>query len=114
MAIIYIAGPFTDADPVFGIATNVTLAAQVARKCMLQGWTFFCPHTHTQGFQHYPEFSDEQWYAFNLEHLGRCDAILMMVGWNSSKGAVRELEYAIAHDIPVFYERDGIPTPPGR
>ena len=49
MPIIYIAGPFTDPDPVFGVAANVASAARAARECMQKGWIFFCPHTHTQG-----------------------------------------------------------------
>mgnify|MGYP000846374627 FL=1 len=112
MPIIYIAGPFADPDPVFGVAANVASAARAARECMQKGWIFFCPHTHTQGFQHYPEFTEEQWYAFNLEHLKHCDALLLITGWSRSKGATMERQYAIEHNIPVFYENDGIPDAP--
>lgn len=112
MAIIYIAGPFADPDLVFGVTENVARAAKVARACMRKGWTFFCPHTHTNGFQHYPEFTDEQWYRFNLDFLERCDAIIMMDGWEYSKGASLELKHARDRGIPIFYENDGIPDAP--
>ncbi len=69
------------------------------------------PHPHP-GFQHYPEFTEEQWYAFNLEHLKHCDALLLITGWSRSKGATMERQYAIEHNIPVFYENDGIPDAP--
>ena len=53
MAIIYIAGPFVDPDLVFGVTENVARAAKLhVRVCGRVD--ILLPHTHTNGFQHYP------------------------------------------------------------
>lgn len=46
------------------------------------------------------------WIAGTLELLRRCDAILMVPGWEESSGARGELAEAIELCMPVFYDID--------
>lgn len=41
------------------------------------------------------------WYAMDIELLSRCDALYRMFG--NSKGADKEVKYAVKRKIPVYY-----------
>ena len=38
-----------------------------------------------------------------LDIIRRCDGVLMLPGWIHSPGSRREHEFALAHNIPIFY-----------
>lgn len=39
-----------------------------------------------------------------LDLLSMCDCIYMLTGWESSKGASLEYEFAITHNYKIFYQ----------
>ncbi len=45
---------------------------------------------------------DDIWLEGDLEILRRCDAVLCVDGWQSSKGATAEVGEARQRSIPVF------------
>jgi nucleoside 2-deoxyribosyltransferase len=48
----------------------------------------------------------EFWYQMDIALLECCDGILVLPGWEKSTGTKRELDYAIALTMPVFYYGD--------
>jgi hypothetical protein len=42
--------------------------------------------------------------AESLELLKKCDAVYMLRGWENSKGANVEHQYAIDHDLAIYYQ----------
>ncbi|MGC4050634.1 MAG: hypothetical protein QM757_14760 [Paludibaculum sp.] len=48
----------------------------------------------------------EYWYAFDLDQLEHCDAVLRLPG--PSIGADNEIEHAEGLGIPVFYDQDDL------
>lgn len=69
------------------------------------------------GFSPFPVFADEQFlqrvrpvpaiqdvYNYSLEWLKVSDAMLVIDGWEHSKGPKAELEVAKEHGIPVFFD----------
>jgi hypothetical protein len=100
MKVIYIAGHFTG-KTAWDIENNVRRAENTALKVAKAGAMPLCPHTNTRFFhgQCTPEF----WYAGTLALLKRCDAIVMVTDWESSKGSREEHTYAIDNDMPIFY-----------
>jgi hypothetical protein len=113
MKLLYIAGKFHSDDTNGGTERNISLASKLALECWRKGWAVICPHKNTAGFQHYPDVSDEIWYAGYLEILSRCDAILMMEGWEASVGAIMEYDFVKSHGLlDIYFERDGIPEAP--
>lgn len=48
----------------------------------------------------------EDWLAIDLALLNVCDAIYMMKGWQDSKGANRELGFAMGAGMKVIYEEE--------
>lgn len=41
-----------------------------------------------------------------IRQMERCQGIIMLRGWPASKGACKELEFALAHSWPVYYYHD--------
>jgi len=102
MKTVYIAGPFTAPTP-WLIENNVRRAEELSLKvCALGNVVALCPHTMYRFF--YGMETANYWYEATLELLRRCDAIIMLNGWEQSTGAVGEHTEAIELSIPIFTE----------
>ena len=85
---LYIAGPYSKPDPI----VNTNAAIEVAT--ILYDRRLFVPHVpHLTLLWHMvtPRTID-WWYALDIEHLSRCDAIVRLPG--DSDGADREMKEA--------------------
>ena len=101
MKVIYIAGPYT-ANTNWQTQENINLAMKYGRFIAEIGAMPLISHSNTPlvfADLKCPQF----WYDGTMELLRRCDAILLIPGWESSKGALAEREEAIKLSIPVFY-----------
>ena len=66
----------------------------------LCGAVALCPHANTANFD--GAAPDEVWLAGDLELLTRCDAVLTVDGWESSRGATAEVEFARQRGMTLF------------
>lgn len=97
--LVYIAGPYTDPDPIAN--THDALAA--ASPLFDEGLCIpIVPHL-TLFMQPYCPRPVEDWYAYDIEILRRCDGLYRLVG--ASVGAEREIQFAEENGIPVFSSR---------
>jgi hypothetical protein len=108
--LIYIAGPYTAADDA-GIQANITRAEQTGLECCRLGWAAYIPHKNFAGFHVHADFSYDDWIGKDLAFLAKSDAILLLEGWASSKGASQEFRFAEERGIHHFFARDGMPRP---
>src|SRR3990167_5628921 len=99
MKVVYIAGPFR-APNSWAMEQNIRRAETLALEVWRKGAAAICPHTNTRFYQ--GAAPDEVWLNGDLEILRRCDAVLMVEGWERSQGAGAEGEYARRLGIPVF------------
>ncbi len=109
--VVYIAGAYTAPDT-RGIAANCNSAHALARRVRAFGLVPFVPHTamgggETLGFLYdplykVPRLTWEEAMVECREFVQRCDAVLMVEGWERSRGATEERELAKACGIPVF------------
>ena len=98
---IYIAGPYTNGDT----EQNVHNAMDAANEVINAGLVPFVPHlTHYLHERHPHPY--ETWIAIDLAFLMDCDVLLRLPG--ESPGADREVEYANAWGIPVFYSMESL------
>ena len=109
MKIIYIAGPYRAKTP-WGIEKNIhkarELAAQLVEQCHTLGGYPLVPHTNTA---HFDGWAPDQYYLEGtLEIMRRCDALLMINGWENSSGARGELEEAKRLKLPIFYSLEAL------
>jgi hypothetical protein len=111
---LYISGPFSDPDPIHGVAANITRASAAALEAARRGWAPFCPHKLFADFQH-SDVPYDIWMDLCMRLLHASDAILMLEDWERSPGATREHAYAVEHGLLVYYQAtDGVPTAVGR
>lgn len=103
--VVYVAGPFR-ASTSWGIEQNIRRAESLALEVWKLGAACICPHANTRFYQY--ELPDEVWLKGDLELLSRCDAVLMVPGWERSSGACAELDYAKRREMPFFYTIDEV------
>lgn len=112
MKIVFISGPLTTGSKSGGkkyIEENVKEAEKYQLALVNAGIGCFCAHTHT--YNHHAKGSkapEKFYYDMDMEFLKRSDAVLAIPGWEKSKGANREVEWAKSHGLPVFYPRSPI------
>lgn len=97
--LVYIAGPYTRPDPVENTHGVINLASEMIDEGLV---TPVVPHLSLLWHLVAPRPLDF-WYAYDVAILRRCDALFRIAG--ASTGADMEVQFAEAHDIPVFTER---------
>lgn len=97
--VIYVAGPFRGPNA-WAIEQNIRRAEALALEAWQAGFAVICPHTNTRFFQ--GTAPDEVWLIGDLDLVARCDAVLMVPGWQQSCGATGERGHATTLGIPVF------------
>ena len=95
----YIAAPYTAPTEELKVQ-NVNNAIKIGNELIDLGFNVFVPHLshyqHTMKNQPY-----EKWMEIDFDWLSSCDYLIRLSG--ESKGADREVEFALAHNIKVFY-----------
>ncbi len=105
MKLGYVAGPFRGKDH-WQIAENIRNAERLALEIWRLGVPVICPHANTAHFQDAAD--DRTWLEGDLEMLARCDFMVMTPDWQRSSGARAEHDFALARQIPVFYDVAGL------
>lgn len=93
MKVIYVAGSYRS-NTEWGLVENIRKAEDAAIRLWQEGYAVICPHKNTAHFGGLAP--DNIWLEGDLEILKRCDAIYMVPGWSSSKGA--SAEHAMAKE----------------
>jgi hypothetical protein len=101
LPLVYIAGPY-GSDPV----GNTRRAVEAGMGLYRSGVAVpLIPHTSLVADLVCP-MPAEDWYAYDLHLLERCDAVWRLPG--ESDGADAEVVHALEQDIPVFGEREAL------
>lgn len=101
---VYVAGPYS-ADNVLDVLRNIGRGEHMAAKLFDKGYAPFCPW-HDKDFRiKRPEMVApvKKYYEFSLAWLEVSDAVLVLSGWEASKGTIKEINRAGELGIPVFY-----------
>ena len=101
---VYVAGAFS-ADNVLQVLKNIGRGELACAKVFQAGFSPFCPW-HDKSYQmSLPEveFPTGMFYAHSMAWLDVSEAVLVLPGWENSKGTIREIEQAHKLNIPVFY-----------
>lgn len=94
--VIYIAGPMT-ADDGWQWEQNCRIGEEVAFEVIKAGGAPICPHSMGRNFR--GTLSFDTWMDVDLALLDRCDGIVLLPGWKSSKGARQESHHAFFSEI---------------
>jgi len=100
MRLAYLAGPYTADSPEL-VEANVNAAIDVQVALMESGFAVFCPHTNYGHDRADIDYVRLMHLCF--KHLENCDLIVLLPGWEKSRGACMELGYAIAHGLEFYF-----------
>lgn len=106
--VAYIIGPFR-APHHWGVVQNVRAAEAVALQVWLAGAAALCPHLNCVNFEGAAGDSKENasiWLDGDIAMLKRCDAVVLVPGWEKSTGSRAEVEIARAEGLAVFFSWD--------
>ncbi len=101
--LVYLSGPYTG-----DVHWNILKARLMAIKMWEAGFAVICPHLNTAHFEQDCSVSYEDYLEGDLRIIEGCDAMLMLEGWEDSKGSVKEEEHAGEKGIPVFISIHGL------
>ena len=102
--IVYLAGPIRPKNGQT-LRGNVDAAKAIALELWRAGYAVICPHANSD----LPvELADKEcepsvWLNGDLEIVARCDAVIVLPGWETSFGTKGEIKFAKEHWIPVYY-----------
>ena len=102
---IYIAGAYS-ADNVIDMLENMRRGMRLAAEVLMTGFAPFTPwhdYHHILQLQGKERLLLEDMYAYSMAWLEVSDAVLIVPGWEHSRGTKTEIEAAEARAIPVFF-----------
>ena len=100
---IYISGPITGVEPfiAFRMFSNA--------EWKIQQLGHIAVNPLKIGFNLPKDFTHQDYMDIDMVILEKMDAILMLDGWEESRGCTREFGYASRTDLPIFYSLNEIP-----
>jgi hypothetical protein len=99
MKLVYIAGPFR-ASTAWEIEQNVRRAEELGFEVFKCGAMPVIPHANTRFF--HGQGTDQFWLDGTLELARRCDALILVPGWERSTGTRLELRDMLNRGAPTF------------
>jgi len=99
MKLVYIAGPYRGKTE-YETRCNILSAEKWAIRVFFAGGYAVCPHSNTAWLGGL--VPDEAFIDGGIELALRCDAMLLIPGWGSSDGAIREHDKARSKGILTF------------
>lgn len=98
--VAYVSGKYTDPRGPCFAEMNITKAAEIAMQLWSLGIATICPHTNTK---HFDGATDYETFLYgDLAMVDRCDLLVMVDNWKTSKGATSEREHALKCGVPAF------------
>jgi hypothetical protein len=108
MKLVYIAGPYMGTD-YHQTEQYITYAREWADKLARAGHAFYAPQLNTAHFDAVaPDVPKYFWQEMNLAILHRCDALLLVPGWDNDEETKRDMHYAETWGIPIVVDIDEI------
>jgi hypothetical protein len=104
--LIYVAGKYTG-KTWSEIEDNIRKAEEVSIQLIQRGWAVITPHKNTGHYEIYEKVAGityNDWIEISKTLLSKCDAIIMLHGWQSSKGARIEYDFACEMGMPIYTE----------
>jgi len=107
--LIYVAGRYRAATRA-AVAQNIEQARLLGIDAARLGWYPVIPHCNTAHMEDDLPHDDDFWLAGTLELMTRCDAVVLVDGWETSEGTAGEIARADQMRLPVYRGRHLLPS----
>lgn len=101
---VYVAGAYSASDGLTFL-DNIRKGMRKSTEVFLSGFSPFCPWLDFQ-FQLMLKDGEgltvDDYQSYSIDWLMASDALLLVEGWENSKGTKNEIEIAKENDIPIF------------
>jgi hypothetical protein len=101
MKLVYVSGPYSDKRGTWHVAQNIEKARRIARYLWTLGFAVICPHSNTAHMD-CDRMQWQDWIDGDLEMVRRSDTIVMIEGFETSKGAIEELRMAMKYGKEIL------------
>jgi hypothetical protein len=109
MKTVYVAGPYRG-ETRDAVELNISVARAVGLLAARKGWAPVIPHCNTSLFDFVTsDLPDEFWLGATLELMRRCDAVVLIPGWQRSTGTLAEIAEAERLGMSVFKSEFDLP-----
>lgn len=105
MVKVYLAGPYSAPTIIQGLE-NIRFGMRMATHLLLEGYAVFCPWCDHQLFLQLREGEKldlAKIQEHSIEWLKVSDAVLVLKGFETSRGTLEEMKVAYEMDKPVFF-----------
>jgi hypothetical protein len=109
--LVFISGPYRAEKPE-DVLYNVRVATSAGSALLKAGYSVICPHSMTHEWDIKYDIPDDVFLRNGIVQLSKCDAMLVLPGWENSEGTKAEIAFAnnYKNNIPVFYEIEDLLT----
>ena len=106
MKIVFIAGPYFGDGDSNKIEQNIREAEKYQIALANAGVGFFCAHNHTEHFEKKAKAPEDFYRKLDMLILQKAaDAMIAIPGWERSKGARAEIEWAKKNNLKIFFPK---------
>jgi len=104
---VYVAGAYS-ADNVLKVFENMRKGMQLSTEVFLAGYAPFCPwfDYHFALMSGLNDLTVDMFYEYSIAWLKVSDCMLLVPGWENSKGTLKEIEWAKLLNIPIYCSLD--------
>lgn len=102
---IYVAGAYS-ANNVIDVLNNMRRGMRLSTEVMLAGFAPFCPwldYNFQLQLRGSESLSVNDYYQYSMAWLEASDGVLLVPGWENSKGTTAEIARAKELRIPIFF-----------
>lgn len=107
---VYVAGAYSS-DNVLGVLNNIREGIKLSLEVLLAGFSPFVPwfDFHFQlMLKDNQKLTVQDYYDYSMAWLEVSDAILLVPGWQKSKGTKKEMERANELGLHIFYSLEDL------
>jgi len=105
---VYVAGKYSDSN-IIGCLNNIHDGIKASVEVLKLGHAVFCPWLDYQ-FQFFDKtLTVEHYYRYSMAWLEVSDCVLVLPGFETSKGTQAEIKRAKELGIPIFYKIEDLP-----